>query len=452
MTITALAITNPGAEAGTTTGWTQSAGVSFAARTVAMGGGGLPYAGTYMFYMGGGDNAAFYQQIDISAYAVAIDADLAAINLQAWHRTMASNVVWQDDAALRIQFYNNALALISTTLNPYTSPTAWTRDQILVDVPVNTRYIRIGALCNGSDSGSEQDVYWDDFTADISDSRFVDYPGVFEPQVSQYGTYALTASDLAEGGFDLRTQMLGAYSLGTAPAEEAYGNQMAAQILGQAEEASGFHDVTAYQFGAYALVASFPDRRDLRAWTFTQDDHDFYVLHVGPDGTIIYDKLTEQWCTWWSPGYRYWRGADGCEWAGMNLACDQRSGRIWEVDPTGRADYGDTPIESKVTGMVPARLRQAIPVYAGELIVSQGQPSESLEGVEVGINLRFSDDGMVSWVDMGTVVGEPYGQFTMFRWYGLGQFSAPGRIFEIVDTGYARRIDSFDISVGGEGE
>jgi hypothetical protein len=273
-----------------------------------------------------------------------------------------------------------------------------------------------------------------------------------DTRLLQGGLYTVGAGEAASGTFDVTATQAGIYALVSQPAEEVYENQGGIVVVGAAQTANGTYDVTAHMLGVYVLVKGFPDRRDLRAWTFTQDDHDFYGVILGSDITLVYDKLTKQWCQWRSPEYTYWRAADVSSWEGFNLACDMKSGIVWKIDPEGRLDYETTPISSVVTGMAPARMRQVIPVFAAELVVSQGQPAPSLPAGSVGISIRFSDDGNVTFVDAGSVAGEAFGANTLFRWYGLGQFSSPGRIFEITDTGYARRIDSFDISVGGEGE
>jgi hypothetical protein len=36
----------------------------------------------------------------------------------------------------------------------------------------------------------------------------------------------------------------------------------------------------------------------MRAWTFTLDGHDFYVLRLGMDLTLVYDVSSEQWVDW----------------------------------------------------------------------------------------------------------------------------------------------------------
>lgn len=258
----------------------------------------------------------------------------------------------------------------------------------------------------------------------------------------QLGAYAFPSSD----GSPLVHQA-GVYAFGHFPAEEVYDFQHGLYALGAATTSNTFHDVQSHQLGVYALVMGFPDRRDLRAWTFTQDDHDFYVIHLGEDRTLIYDKTTQQWSRWQSPDKVFWRGADGCAWEGLNVACDQLSGKVWQIDPTGRLDYETTPIRSIVTGQITERMRKHVPIYMAELAVSEGQPPQGIDASTVGITLRTFDQAGLGIIDHGEVLGTDIGLSITARWYGLGLLKSPGQVFEIIDTGYARRIDGLDLEV-----
>jgi hypothetical protein len=154
--------------------------------------------------------------------------------------------------------------------------------------------------------------------------------------------------------------------------------------------------------------------------------------------------LTQQWAQWFSPGYAYFRAEDVADWQGFNLACDTENGTLWKIDPTGRLDAGTTAIVSTVTGQATVRGRRTVPCYTAELACSQAAPSVS--GTSIG--LRTSDDGASSWVDHGTVPAQALGTATLFRYYGLGLMVAPGRIFELTNNGYCRRIDGLDIEIG----
>ena len=49
----------------------------------------------------------------------------------------------------------------------------------------------------------------------------------------------------------------------------------------------------------------------VRAWTFTIDGHDFYVLRLGNDETLVYDVYSEQWYVWGSSDTPLWRAYNG---------------------------------------------------------------------------------------------------------------------------------------------
>ena len=254
---------------------------------------------------------------------------------------------------------------------------------------------------------------------------------------------------------ELYAQQETVYAVGTYPAAEGRVNQLPLLASAASETSSGLFQVSVHQAALYVLVKGFPDRRDLRAWTFTQDDHDFYVLQCGATLTLVYDKLTRQWAQWVSPGYAYWRGDDGASWEGYNLCCDRRSGRVFKIDAVGRLDYNnttglnDTPIRSQVTALARGnRMRTSAQCYMAELVVSEGRPPSSIAEGAVGISLRTSDDDGRNWVDHGLIPGEGLGEDMTVRWYGLGIMPSPGRVFEITDSGYARRITALDIEIG----
>jgi hypothetical protein len=198
----------------------------------------------------------------------------------------------------------------------------------------------------------------------------------------------------------------------------------------------------------YVLVAikSGADERMMRAWTFTQDDHDFYVLHLGAS-TVVYDKLTDQWAQWKNSDAAYWRGLDGCDWEGWNVCCDPDTGKIFKIDPVNRLDYGTTPITSQVFGGMTERFRNYTPCYMAEVAISQARPPAGVDVTTVGIRLRTYDT--ISWTDHGTLQGQPTGTMLYARFYGLGLLKSPGVLFEITDYGYARRIDGLNIEMGG---
>lgn len=188
----------------------------------------------------------------------------------------------------------------------------------------------------------------------------------------------------------------------------------------------------------------------LLAWTFKQDEHEFYGVQLGTAETIIWDKLTNQWCQWKSPTYNYWRVSDVVDWEGLNLGSDSESGKVWKIDPEGRLDYETTPITSKVVGYLTYRMRNHVPCYMAQLSLATGEPPTGFTDGSVGITLRTSVDNGQSFTSHGQVVGGALLEKIVVRWYGLGLMKAPGMLFELTDTGYTRRIDGLNIEVKDE--
>lgn len=416
MTISSITLTNPGAESGTV-GWNATTGVL---TTEA----GSQHSGSLAFWLPDFNPAdtKFGQTITVDpTIQAAIDAGNAAVKAGVWIKS--SNV--SDGAALYVECYlADGTTLTGQQTNTYIfNNGSYTNDQMYFRVPPTTRKIRIGAYCDST--GATFSCRLDDFTLEISNDYLNDYPAIYCPLAHQLGVYAL----------------------GIYPSAQARATQLPIAILAASETSNTLYQVKAHQLGAYALVRDHGDRRELRAWPFTQDDHDFYVINLGTVMTLVFDKLSRQWATWKSPGYAYWRGADGTYWEGFNLCCDTESGILWEIDAEGRLDDETTPITSIVTGGFTTRMRNHIPIYMAELAISEGQPPAGHGDGSVGISLRTSDDGGLSYYNHGTVTGGAIGDEMTVRWYGLGLAKSPGRVFEVTDTGYARRIDALDIEL-----
>ena len=304
--------------------------------------------------------------------------------------------------------------------------------------------IQVKLSASGSSLGFDATRYPKDFKIEYSDNgstwtTAATYTGETGWTVGQTRKYLFGAD---AGIDDPRVTQAVVYAVAGNSAEEARVSQAVPLVTGAAETSNGTYDVYVKQAVAYALVRGLP-RRTMRAWTFTQDDHDFYGINLGEAETIVFDKLTAQWCQWKSPSYAYWRVADCVAWEGYNLGCDPLSGKIWKIDPTGRLDYGTTPIESQVSGMLTERFRKHVPIYMAEVALSEGEPPTGVDAGDVGIQLRTWDG--FSWTDHGTVPSTDLGDDITVRFYGLGLMKSPGTVFEITDTGYSRRIDGLNI-------
>lgn len=196
----------------------------------------------------------------------------------------------------------------------------------------------------------------------------------------------------------------------------------------------------------------------VRAWTFTLDGHDFYVLRLGDDETLVYDVYSEQWSCFTSGDLSVWRAQYGINWPGSDnyantynsnvLVGDDTLGLVWFLDPN--QGYDDHPTEGvvteqlfnrKVMGQVPLTGRDRVPCYQVFLDCDVGAPTA--DGTTV--TLYTSDDAGHNFDNQGalTIVLDDFSQ--ELYWTSLGQIRAPGRLFRLEDDGAITTIYGLDM-------
>lgn len=206
-----------------------------------------------------------------------------------------------------------------------------------------------------------------------------------------------------------------------------------------------------------ALWRGRRENRKLRAWGFSLDGHDFYVLRLGELNTLVYDLTTGQWTRWSTPGENVLRAHLGLNWQGEGkttldqgfawniIGGDDTTGNLWILDPNEALDQDvdgtETPFDRKVLGAVPMRLRDSAQCAAIYVLANLGSPSL----VGDGITLSTSDDNGFNWIDHGTVTVESGNVTQELGWLGLGLITSPGRLFLLEDTGAITRISSMDM-------
>lgn len=179
-----------------------------------------------------------------------------------------------------------------------------------------------------------------------------------------------------------------------------------------------------------------------RAWTYTQDGHTFYVLDLSAEGTWVYDLETKQWSNFVTSGFTQWDVQAGVQWNSIRVVGgDLVTTDMWELRASSTQDQdGALDIPHIVTGGVQTRSRDFHSVEAFRLTGSSykiGNPSSSV------MNLRWSDDEGITWsgyYPITLTAGVP----VEVQWRSLGAFDAPGRIFEVSDSGGMVRLDGAD--------
>lgn len=206
------------------------------------------------------------------------------------------------------------------------------------------------------------------------------------------------------------------------------------------------------------------DNPKLKAWWYTLDGHDYYILKLGTDGkTLVFDLSTEQWSWWATSDSVRWRASIGMNWRssynlpfkfGSNVIVgDDSAGALWILDPEKGLDdivavSGEVPFDRVATGQSISRGRISLPVYSVYLTASLGKPDYNLNSV----TLEYSDDqGNTYTVADAPQVAISGGYDQQFVWRSLGQITSPGRLFRITDDGAFARIDGLDVNTNEQG-
>jgi hypothetical protein len=223
--------------------------------------------------------------------------------------------------------------------------------------------------------------------------------------------------------------------------------------------ASGNEFVDTSQVWISAIVRGSVSDPKVRAWTFTLDGHDFYILRLGNEETIVYDLTSEQWYSWGSGVSSLWSAYTGINWTGGNrfssvagsnvTVGSDANGTIWFLDPTSDMDEGlfeenlPSPFLRRVTGQALSKGYGSQRVNQVQLLGSIGALSDETLNT---VTLSYSDDRGNSYVDAGTITVPDTEYEARVDWRSLGSFRQPGRLFRVEDYGALRRVDSLTMT------
>jgi len=153
-----LALTNPGAETGDTTGWTTTVG-SLAVRSTNPD----PYSGSYYFFGGAQPDTNAEQIVPVSAPTTEIDAGQATLDVQ-WHQSSFSG---SDKAEIIVEALDGAQNPLASQAAGLVSYSTWTKRTLSMPLPALTRYVKIEMHMQRA-AGTNNDGYIDEISASIS--------------------------------------------------------------------------------------------------------------------------------------------------------------------------------------------------------------------------------------------------------------------------------------------
>jgi hypothetical protein len=224
---------------------------------------------------------------------------------------------------------------------------------------------------------------------------------------------------------------------------------------------SGVDDViTVSQSFTLVVVRGLPEYPISRAWTYTLDSHDMYLLN-NLDDTLVCDLSQDPpaWFIWGTGDDTKWRGWIGRQWGavlpyeeafGSNvLVGDKATGTLYFLNPEQATDddgsferEAPVPFRRVVTGQLTARGRDYVSCPAVEVMGSVGDVSNT---EYVSVELFTSDDMGHSYDSHGSLTVTPDDYTVRLDWQSLGSFTAPGRLFQLVDYGALTRIDDWEM-------
>lgn len=230
---------------------------------------------------------------------------------------------------------------------------------------------------------------------------------------------------------------------GTPLANYAFTSQSLMLAVVEEQPGAGDPNTQTSQFLALGVYGegAIEDLR-VRAWGYIMDGNRFYVLHIGEQGTWVYNFTSGQWAEWKTEGFvTGWNAYLGLNWGADDrvLAADRQNPTVWVIDPETFRDEGYKDIYREVTAIIPQsgfswRTLDSVSLYA-----SVGDPSAPVATIE----LTYSDDqGKTFEAPADSLfVLVPGEDAQALEWMSLGSFQSPGRIIRISDYGGLARID-----------
>lgn len=258
---------------------------------------------------------------------------------------------------------------------------------------------------------------------------------------------------VVSGGGDIRVGGAVFRSMITFPTIEIRG--MAATVRSVVEARV---DIRVTQSVVRTIVRGRVDSPKIRVWTFTLDNHDYYVVRLGGlNITLVYDTFSKQWYVWGSGSDAMWRAYTGCNWqGGRRLHADQSDvvvgddgiGTLYFLSPNDDVDDDaltgaetPRPFTRKVMGQVVVAAGYSVqPCFGVQLYGSIGDGDSDLT-----VQLEYSDDRGYTYVDAGSLTLPADAYSARVHWQSLGSMSVPGRLFRITDEGALRRVDRLEM-------
>ena len=198
-----LALINPSAESGNSSGWGAVSGSTLfsAINTVSAGWPG-PKAGSYYFAAGNVALVKMQQDVDISHHAGAIDSNLVQAKLDFW--LAGFDAIYDYPSVFLRALDETNVIIASASMEEVLLNTTWKFRSISLNIPPGTRKLRI-EFWGTRESGTNNDVYVDEISlALVSSSETL--PTSYDKNISRgdrTGIITVSATGITAGGGSL---------------------------------------------------------------------------------------------------------------------------------------------------------------------------------------------------------------------------------------------------------
>jgi hypothetical protein len=164
--------------------------------------------------------------------------------------------------------------------------------------------------------------------------------------------------------------------------------------------ASGFSPQRVSTEAIEIRIRAATDKANMRAFSYQQDGHDYYILTGGGlETTLVYDLTTNLWHerSYLNEGQHEQHLINGIMFAfGKHLIGDRRNGNVYELSPDFYSDAGDPIKRERIFTHLSDEGRE-IRYNKLELGVETGVGLQTGQGSNPLISLQLSKDGARTW-------------------------------------------------------
>ena len=199
------------------------------------------------------------------------------------------------------------------------------------------------------------------------------------------------------------------------------------------------HDGLEYAIQGYATTA------DAWAYSYKQEGHPFYVLNFPTAGaTWSYDTATGEWherayLDMSTGDFDRHRGACHMKYGGVHVVGDWQDGRLYALDPNCYDDDGAPLVSLRSCAHMGAASGNEVRFNRLRLDLETGVGTESGQGVDPVLMLRWSNNGGATWSALKSLSMGKLGEYS--RRVSIDRLGvARDRVFEVSISDPVRRV------------